>query len=227
MIRRLPTILAASCGVVCAAATPKSESCSASKPSSTFVVNPSLVCDYSSLALKKRLLSLLSVRGKPLTIEGVETAFGLPKLTANFSEPRAAWYDEVLGAHEDGSGWEVQLSFHETFYPDVPSKPPRFRGSGRPTLIDPHRRGDLLLKVHWFQTGTANDKDGCLTIQELKTVGKRYGWRGSFQQVMIYDIGSYPQFVLESHHSRIGTELDKNGCVEDFTFGRESDVGTD
>lgn len=229
MVLRLPIIFLVLCSGFCAASTLKVESCSAAEPSASYIVRPSLVCDYSSLDLKKRLLSLLGVRGRPLTVEDVESAFGLPKLRASISKPRAAWYDQVLGAREGGSGWEVQLGFHETFYPDVSSRPPRFRSSGRPTLIDPRRRGDLQLTVHWLQTGATNNNDvtGCLTVQELKTVGQRNGWRGSFQEVVISDVGTHPQFVLEHHHSKIGTALDKDDCVQDFTLTRQSDSGPD
>ena len=229
MLLRLPVIFLVSCSGFCAAWTPKVERCSVTDLNSSYVVHPSFVCDYSPLDFKKRLLSLLTIREKPPTIENVEAAFGLPRLRASISEPRSTFYDEVLGAREGGSGWEVQIGFHETFYPDVSSRPPRFRGSGRPTLIDPRRRGDLQLVIHWLQTGvtTNNGVTGCLTVQELKTVGQRNGWRGSFQEVMISDVGTHPQFVLKHHRSMIGTELDQNDCVQDFTLTRESDLRAD
>jgi len=229
MLLRLPIILLVFCSGFCAASTPKVERCSASEISSSYRVHPSLLCDYSPLDLKKRLLSLLGAKGRPLTIADIEAALGLPELRASISEPRSTGYDEVLGAREGGSGWEVQLGFHETFYPDVSSRPPRFQGSGRPALINPRRRGDIQLVIHWLQTGATknNDVTGCLTVQELKTVGQRNGWRGSFQDMMIYDVGSHRQFVLERHHSMIRTELDKDDCVQDFTLTRESDSDAD
>ena len=88
MVLRLPVIFLVSCSGFCAASTPKVERCSVSELSSSYVVHPSFVCDYSPLDFKRRLLSLLTIRGKPPTIENVEAAFGLPRLRASISEPR-------------------------------------------------------------------------------------------------------------------------------------------
>jgi hypothetical protein len=144
------------------------------------------LCSYGAEELNRRLLGLFAFRPSDLKIEAFERLFGLPLLHTAFDDPRVASYTIILAAAPGHGDWKLQLTFQEGFWPMIKTRPIRFRGTKRPVLIDPRRRGDIRVHLLWLapqpmQAGAPE----CLPLAALRKAARRQGWRARSNMIQM------------------------------------------
>lgn len=199
------------------------------EPSHSVQLRPGLtaVCAYDSAEFNRRLLSLLSLKQRSFGLEAVEKAFSLPRLRTSYDHDRSANFSVILGAAPGHGRWRIMLGFEEAFYPTDAWRRPRFRGSGRPLLIDPRRRGDMRLDLTWLPAGSIPfGTPGCLSSERLAGSAQRSGWKAGIAPRMVMD--APPMLGLDLERGRMrGSSLLENdtGCIDDFELQRDADPG--
>jgi hypothetical protein len=179
-------------------------------------------CAYDLAEFNRRAVSLLSLRRRDLRIERIERTFGLPEMHTNFDDPMVASYTALLSSAAERDGWRVMLSFGERFFQSRGGPRPRFRGTMRPVLIDPGRRGDIRLSLQWLLPHQFAPTS-CLSPAALAAEAKRRGWRERFEMVMVLDAGAYQEMRLSRGGIVIAVPLgDPDGCVRTLELTRES-----
>jgi hypothetical protein len=199
------------------------------EPSISEQLRPGLtaICAYDAPELNRRLLSLLRLPRRSFGIEAVEQAFSLPRLRTSYDQARTAHFSVVLQGAPANGRWRIMLDFDESFYPTDARGRPRFRGSSRPRLIDPRRRGDMRLDLVWLPQGSIPfGTPGCLSSERLIQAAQRSGWRAEVAPHMVMD--APPMLSLDLERDRMhGSSLLENdtGCIDDFLLTRDADPG--
>ncbi len=200
------------------------------EPSSSEQLRPGLtaVCAYDAAEFNRRLLSLLRLPQRSFRVEAVEKAFSLPRLRTSFDHGRTAYFSVTLGAAPGHGNWRIMLSFDESFYPTDAWRRPRFRGSGRPLLIDPRRRGDMRLDLTWLSQGPVPfGTPGCLSSERLAEAARRSGWKVDVGHRMVMDAPPMLGLDLERGPMRGSSLLEgDSGCIDDFVLARDADPGS-
>lgn len=183
------------------------------------------VCGYDAAELHRRILSLFRRRGA-LTVAQIERLFGLSPLRTSYDDPHRADYGLVMAAAPERGGWEMMLSFSETF-PSGRRSPARFRGTLRAVAIDPRRRGELWLNLTWLRpAGIQFGSPHCLSVERLADEARRSGWRGNFQSQFVFDAPPRLVLELERGRERATTDVtDEAGCTNDLQLFRNRDGG--
>lgn len=199
------------------------------EPSVSDQLRPGLtaICAYDAAEFNRRLLSLLRLPQRSFRVEAVEEAFALPRLRTSFDHPRTAYFSVILESAPGDGSWRIMLDFDESFYPTDASRRPRFRGSGRPILIDPRRRGDIRLGLMWLpQRAIPPGTPGCLSSERLAEVARRSGWRVEIAHRMVMDAPPMLGLDLERGRMRGSSVLENDtGCIDDFVLERDADPG--
>ena len=154
------------------------------EPSGSPDVRPTqrAVCDYGAAEFHRRLLRLIAAREGSLDIEAIEREFGLPSVTTAFDSVRTANYSIIVEAAPGQDGWSAMISLDESFGPDIPSRPARFRGTLRPVRINPRERGDISIGIVLLGL-TRPGQPFCLSSAAIETEAHRLGWRSGGQNI--------------------------------------------
>lgn|GEM_PF-2061025 len=175
------------------------------------------LCDYDAAEFNRRLLSVLELRGRGLSIEAVERIFGLPRLVATYDNSRHLHFGALLRGAPGRGDWAVQLSFGESFGPDIPERPERFRGTLRPVRIDPRARGEIFLQISWLLGGPiAAGSPACLPPAVLTAEARRRGWRVPRHLTVIsvsHGLPRYPLTLLRHRAELLSDVTDSPDCI--------------
>lgn len=199
------------------------------EPSTSELLRPGLtaVCAYDAAEFNRRLLSLLPLKQRSFDLEAVEKAFSLPRLRTSFDHPRTAHYGITLGPAAGYGDWRIMLGFEESFYPTDAERRPRFRGSGRPLLIDPRRRGDMRFDLTWLRSPSVRfGTPACLSSERLVDTAGRSGWKAEIAHRMVMDAPPMLGLDLERGPMRGSSTIEGDlGCIDDFELTRDADPG--
>lgn len=136
-------------------------------------------CAYSRAELVERFARLLESKAPRLTLESVERMFGLPLLVTSYPDPlgRSAWYNLRLRGGQGGDEWIAFVNFREGHYPHYDFRPPRMKGSERPTPIDPDDHGDILFSLGLYEDAPKPGSPKCIPVLLLYDRALGSGWR--------------------------------------------------
>jgi hypothetical protein len=233
MLRLLPALLFGAPAWVAIAQGAQPASCVIvmPEPADAPLVPPMLtaICNYDPPELHRRIIALVGLPNRSLTIETVERAFGLPPLRTSFDGERSARYDVVFGAAPGRGEWRLMLSFSESFHPIDARRRPRLRGNGRPALLARSGRGTIDLDIRWLQPpDVAFGSPHCLSVERLMDEARRTGWRAEIAPAMVMD--APPRTHLRLQRGRMSGQSDltnEGGCIDDLVLIGEADPGSD
>jgi hypothetical protein len=185
---------------------------------------PRAVCNYDVAELDRRIRGLLELRSDAVSIEAVERLFGLPAITTLFDSDQSANYGvEIAGAPGKGE-WRVLLDYSESFFPMIPSRPKRFRGSLRPVRINPNERGDIQLRLMLLAPRpTAAGAPGCIAPDALAQAGAPR-WKSQILPQMVMDAGPMQSFEMTRGKLELSADVTGNpACLDDLTLTAPAD----
>lgn len=192
---------------------------------------PEVACDYDVAEFHKRLLSLFQWPKLGLSIEVVERAFSLPRLKTSFDAPRSASFTAYVSGDTGEKSWRASISYDESFTPLDAWRRPRFRGTERPALLNPHIRGNRLVSIDLYPPeGSKQASESCLNITAIRDMAIREGWSESkfrFPDMPLHG-GPLTLPPVQFHRGRwsIDVSLDTAGkCVEAIGYRSEADKG--
>lgn len=192
---------------------------------------PEVACDYDVAEFHKRLLSLFRWPKQGLGIETVERAFSLPRLKTNYDAPRSASFTAYASGAPGEKSWRASISFDESFFPTDAWRRPRFRGTERPALINPHIRGDRRVKISLYPTEGSNPAPAsCLNINAIRRIAIHQGWSESKFRIPDMPLHGGPIRLppVQFHRGRwsIDVVLDSlDECVTEIGYSSEADKG--
>lgn len=171
-----------------------------------------VACGYDGTALAARFIALFGLRNGDLTIDAVERAFGMPRLSADFADPWNANYGVLLRPAPGQGDWQVLLHFEESFGPGIPGRPHYLRGTARPERINPRVRGEMRLDLTFGGANAPAQSAGeCLAPERIAAEGVRRGWRRRPPEpVMISHGGPLWNLVLTRRDLAFSTDVTEN-----------------
>ena len=185
---------------------------------------PRARCDYDVAELRRRMLRLLDQRAASISIEAVERLFGLPALTTVFDSEQSANYVAELSGPGAKTSWRVRLDFSESFFPMIPGRPKRFRGSLRPTRIKPGERGEVRLNLMLLGPGSSTPgSPDCISAEAL-TRAARPRWKDEVQTLMVMDAGPRQQLALTRGKLELSTDFTSDTArISELTLDAAAD----
>ncbi len=188
---------------------------------------PRLLCDYSPTELNRRIVDLLRIPPRSLSIESVERTLGLPPIHTAFDATRSADYAAIVEATDGSGSWRIYVSFSETFFPPISGRPDRFRGSMRPVLIDGRYRGDIRLQIDWLQPNRIDSSSpACLAVDDMVEQARRFGWRHRPNEfTMSSHAGMFKSVLLTRGRAEASTDVTGGqACLDELLIARETDL---
>ena len=186
-----------------------------------------VACDYDGAGLAGRVLELFRLRDGQLTIEAVERAFGVPRLSATYANPWSAHYSLLLRPAPGRGDWQVLLNFEESFGPGLPGRRHYLRGTSRPERINPRVRGDMRLDLTFGgASAPAAGAPECLPPQRIAAEGVRRGWRRQPPEpTMLSHGGPIWNLVLRRSDLALSTDVtDDPPCARRIELSQETNA---
>lgn len=130
-------------------------------------------CPYDFPEVVRRITRLSSDRHANDTVENIERAFGIPKMTTSYDDARIADYSTILSGKD---GWRLIVWVREAFYP-LNKGPARFRPGLRPTRLYGPTEATLIVDLNVVTPNAPQDGSTCLPVATIKSAMLNSGWR--------------------------------------------------
>lgn len=156
-------------------------------------------CPYDRAELVERFTRILEGKTPRLEVEGVERAFGLPRMLVSDPDPssRSVRYQVKLRGGRDGDEWIAFIYFGESYAPVSSFRRPRLKGNGRPVPIDPSDRGSIELSLNFREDTPKPGTPNCIPVSIPYDRAVRAGWYDEPESAGFADDGDDKSVVLE------------------------------